>query len=331
MTRVLVTGVGSGIGQSILKCFQGSDYDVVGVDADPLAAGLYAAPKSYRVPLAREADYVPRLLEICRLENCKLIFPGVEPELMVLARADSEFRAAGVIPVVCSSDVIALCDDKLATAQFLSQHGFNAPRTLLPDAAEPTSLPLPVILKPKAGGARSQGVFLVRTPEELESRLAAVNRSNYVVQEYLPGDDYTCGSVTFDGHCYGVIIMRRTLRDGDTYKAFVVTNPVIHEHVRRVAEALKPFGACNFQLRLKEGEPYIFEINSRCSGTTYSRACAGFNEPVMIADFLLKGKTPAYKIREITILRYWKELMVENSAISSLEREGSLSGDGARL
>lgn len=331
MTRVLVTGVGSGIGQSILKCFQGSGYQVVGVDADPLAAGLYAAPKSYRVPLAVEADYVPRLLEICRLENCKLIFPGVEPELMVLARADSEFRAAGVIPVVCSSDVITLCDDKLATAQFLSQCGFNAPRTLLSDAPEISSLSLPVILKPKAGGARSQGVFLARTQEELGSRLSQVNKANYVAQEFLPGDDYTCGSVNFDGHCYGVIVMRRTLRDGDTYKAFVVSNPVIEDYVRRVAEALRPFGACNFQLRLKEGLPYIFEINSRCSGTTYSRACAGFNEPIMVADFLLKGKTPAYKIREITILRYWKELTVENSAISTLEREGSLTGDGGWL
>ena len=52
MIRVLVTGVGSGIGQSILKCFQDSDYKVVGADADPLAAGLYAVPKSYRIPLA---------------------------------------------------------------------------------------------------------------------------------------------------------------------------------------------------------------------------------------------------------------------------------------
>jgi carbamoyl-phosphate synthase large subunit len=331
MIRVLVTGVGSGIGQSILKCFQDSDYKVVGADADPLAAGLYAVPKSYRIPLASAPDYVPRLLELCCAEGCKLIFPGVEPELMVLARSAIKFRTVGIIPVVCDPNVITLCDDKLATAEFLSQRGFKAPRTLLPEDAALMALSFPVVLKPKAGGARSRGVFLVHTREELDTRLSEVDRSNYVVQEYLPGDDYTCGSVTFEGRCYGTIVMRRTLRDGDTYKAFVINDPIINDHVRRVAEELGPFGACNFQLRLKDGDPYIFEINSRCSGTTYGRACAGFNEPVMIADFLLKGKTPSYSVREVTILRYWKELLVENSAISTLEREGSWVGSGGRL
>jgi carbamoyl-phosphate synthase large subunit len=331
MTRILVTGVGSGIGQSILKCFQDSEYMVIGADADPLAAGLYAVPKSYRIPFANAPDYVPRLLELCCTEDCKLIFPGVEPELMVLAGALPQFRAAGIIPVVCDPTVIALCDDKLATAQFLSKHGFHSPRTLLADDAAVTTQSFPVILKPKAGGARSRGVFQVHTRDEFDRYLSQVDRSNYVVQECLPGDDYTCGSVTFNGHCYGTIVMRRTLRDGDTYKAFVVNDTVIQDYLHRVAEVLRPFGACNFQLRLKDGEPYIFEINSRCSGMTYGRACAGFNEPVMIADFLLKGKTPSYTIREITILRYWKELLVENSAISTLDREGSWVGDGGRL
>ena len=331
MTRVLVTGVGSGIGQSILKCFQDSDYTVIGADADPLAAGLYAVPKSYRIPFANASDYVSCVLKICRAEECKLIFPGVEPELMVLARSAAEFRTAGIIPVVCAPNVITLCDDKLATAKFLSQRGFKAPRTLLPEDAALTALPFPVVLKPKAGGARSRGVFVVHTREELDTRLSEVDRSNYLVQEYLPGDDYTCGSVTFEGRCYGTIVMRRTLRDGDTYKAFVMNDPIINDHVRMVAEELQPFGACNFQLRLKDGKPYIFEINSRCSGITYGRACAGFNEPVMIADFLLKGRTPSYSIREVTILRYWKELLVENSAISMLKREGSWVGSGGRL
>ena len=86
-----------------------------------------------------------------------------------------------------------------------------------------------------------------------------------------------------DGACAGVIVMRRTLRAGDTYKAFVVRDPTIEAHVMAVADALKPFGACNFQLRLKNGEPYIFEINARCSGsasgtfTTRTRRPTWFN------------------------------------------------------
>jgi carbamoyl-phosphate synthase large subunit len=121
--------------------------------------------------------------------------------------------------------------------------------------------------------------------------------------------------------------MRRVLRDGDTYKAFVENNPQLAAHIKTVAEALKPFGACNFQLRMKGGEPYIFEINARHSGTTYSRTLAGFNEPLMIADYLLCGKTPVYRIREISILRYWQELPVENLRIVALQEFGVISNE----
>ena len=125
--------------------------------------------------------------------------------------------------------------------------------------------------------------------------------------------------------------MRRILRNGDTYKAFIVSNENIQDYVREVAERLKPFGACNFQLKLRNGRPYIFEINARCSGTTYARSLAGFNEPLMIADFILRGKTPTYEIKNISILRYWKELVVDNSRIAVLEQTGEIVGDGGRL
>jgi carbamoyl-phosphate synthase large subunit len=125
--------------------------------------------------------------------------------------------------------------------------------------------------------------------------------------------------------------MRRILRDGDTYKAFVERNTVVESAVLAIVGALKPFGACNVQLRVRNGEPFVFEINARCSGTTAARALAGFNEPKMIADYLLHNIAPSYTIREITILRYWKELAVSNARIEQLQDTGFLQGDGTRL
>ena len=37
---VLVTGVGGGVGQSIIKALSQSSFEVVGVDADEMASGL---------------------------------------------------------------------------------------------------------------------------------------------------------------------------------------------------------------------------------------------------------------------------------------------------
>jgi carbamoyl-phosphate synthase large subunit len=126
----------------------------------------------------------------------------------------------------------------------------------------------------------------------------------------------------------GVIVMKRILRDGDTYKCFVVKNKAIEDIIRTAMSRLKPFGACNVQLRLKDNEPYIFEINARCSGTTAARALCGFNEPKMIADYLCFNQELVYNIKEQAVLRYWKELVVENELVNKLEEKGSLSRDG---
>lgn len=260
-----------------------------------------------------------------------MIFPGMDAELPVLAEWSDRLRENGIRPMVSSREVIELADNKLATSQFLREHGFPAPLTipLGNDAGE--RLGYPLVLKPWRGGRRSMGVHVIRNQAQLRDHLSRLDHSNYIAQEYVAGDEYTCGTVNFDGSCYGAIVMRRVLRDGDTYKAFVDPNPVIHNHVRAVASAIRPFGACNFQLRLQDGVPSIFEINARFSGTTFCRTLAGFNEPQMVADYLLWGRVPEPEIKEIAVFRYWKELVVPLSRIAAMEDQGYVDGDGSAL
>jgi len=183
-----------------------------------------------------------------------------------------------------------------------------------------------LVVKPKAGGARSKNVYILKSNKELESFLLlnGAELSHYVVQEYIGGDEYTCGSICLDNECKGVIVFRRTLRHGDTYKCFVERNPVVEALVKSIVNEMQPVGAFNVQLKIERGISYVFEFNARCSGTTASRALCGFNEPLMIADFLLKGKVPSFSIEEKTILRYWNELPVLNEDINTLQNKGVL-------
>jgi carbamoyl-phosphate synthase large subunit len=329
MPAILVTGVGGGVGQSVVKALQETDYTVVGVDTDELAAGLHAVSKAYKGYLAEDPRYADRLLEICARERCQLIFPGHDIELIPLSAHAARFAAAGVTAVVSSPEVIEICDDKLLTHRFLKKHGLPAPWTVpLADLSEPH---FPLVLKPQKGGARSRDTYVVRNTEELERYRRFVDEQNCIAQEYVEGDEYTCGTVNLDGRCHGVIVMRRTLRSGDTYKAFVEFEPRIESKVLAAAEALKPFGACNFQLRFRGGEPWIFEINARCSGTTAARMRVGFNEPRMIADYLLQKVPPTYDIKERTVLRYWNEIVVSNARVDRLRGGEPLDGDGTKL
>lgn len=329
MKKILVTGVGGGVGQSVIKALAGSPYEVVGVDSEELAAGLYAVPTAYKGLYASDVGFIDRLLEICRNEQCGFIFPGHDIELLSLARNHERFRAEGVIPMVSTEEILRISDDKLATQEFLKEHGYPSIETK--QFSMDIEFEKPVILKPQWGGARSKGTYLARTAEEFNTFRGMVDPENCVVQEYIEGEEYTCGSVTFDGTCFGAIVMRRILRDGDTYKAFVEHPSPLEHDIRDIAESLNAYGACNIQFREKNGKPYVFEINARFSGTTASRALAGFNEPRMVADYLCEKKIPEYNIQSVSILRYWNELVVPNNRIDEIRNKGVLKGGCTQL
>jgi carbamoyl-phosphate synthase large subunit len=325
--RIAVSGAGGGVGQSIIKSLQDTEYEIVALDGEALGTGLYAAKKSYLIPYANDPRYVETTLEICKKEQCKIFFPGLDAELSILSENIEKFAAIGTIVVVSSKDVIEISDNKMTTFSKLSEIGILVPHTinLAEEDIDNVNLDYPIVLKEREGGARSQNLYIVKNDEELEGlKNQGVDLTAYVAQEYIEGDEFTCGSVTLDGECRGVIVMRRILRDGDTYKCFPVRSPEIEKEVRKVVTAIKPFGACNIQLRVRDGVVYIFEINARCSGTTAARSLSGFNEPKMIADYLLHNMEPSYEIKEQTVLRYWKELVVSNDEVELMKHQGYL-------
>ena len=319
MNRIVVTATGGGVGQSILKALKGSDYEVIALDGERLGAGLYMVPESYLIPYATDNEYLPFLLALCKEKKIDLLFPGMDCELLKLSEYWQMFQEVGTKVVISNPDIVRLADDKLATQEFLHNNKFPFVKTeMLNDEGKWTQEGCfryygDYILKPLKGGARSKNTFRItgRTDRGVLPDVIINETQNYVIQEYIEGDEYTCGTVTLDGIYRGCIVMRRILRDGDTYKAFVERNPVIEDLCEKICTILKPYGAFNIQLRLRDGVPYVFEFNARCSGTTAARALAGFNEPLMIADYFLKGKEPEFEIKEINILRYWNELVVE--------------------
>ena len=65
MYNIAVTGVGGGVGQSILKSLEGSGYNIITMDGELLGAGLYASKKAYLIPYANSPNFIETLLEIC--------------------------------------------------------------------------------------------------------------------------------------------------------------------------------------------------------------------------------------------------------------------------
>lgn len=328
MINILVTGAGGGVGQGIiksLKMIKDIDINIIAADMNPLATGIHASNKSYLVPAYSSPDYLKRLIEIFDLENIQFYFPGTDVELELCSLNKVMFKEKFNVDVVVSNyEAISISNDKYETFVFLKENNFSHPKTYLPNEYENDKLEFPLILKP-AIGCRSIGVGIVNNKEEMNRRLK--NENGLIIQELIGKHDseYTCTVVKYKDKISDVLILNRTLRSGDTFRARPIQDKVISKYVTNVALALGIEGSCNFQLRTdKNGTPKIFEINCRYSGTTPFCSQLGFN-PV---EFYLKNALSIeynYEIDyESVVLRSWSEVLVPIEMINKLDKMNNI-------
>jgi carbamoyl-phosphate synthase large subunit len=313
--KVLVTGAGAVLGQGIIRSLRASSLhpEIVVVDPSPLAAGLYWAQNRHLVPMANDPSFLESLGSIVERERPDAVIPGTDVELYQLAvqRREWELRY-GTQVIVSDPSVISIADDKYKTYTFLKRAGFPVPDSCLPGEEEALldRVGFPLIVKPRVG-ARSVGVVTVNDRASLK---AALTQGNLIIQECVSSDDreYTAGTVVFEGTCRASIVMRRDLRDGNTYRAYVDEYPALDAQVRRMAEALGAYGPVNFQFRADaHGTAKVFEINARFSGTTPFRMRAGFNEVEMVLRRVVLGEPIEQPtIQPMTILRHFEETVI---------------------
>lgn len=323
--KILVTGAGALLGQGIIRSFRDSSLDptIVSVDPNALSAGLYWCDRRYLVPMAKDPNYLDEIRKILARESPDAVLVGTDVELMVFARHRQQLEQEFDTTIVVSSpNVISVADDKYLTYQFLKDNGFDYPESALPGEEQRIidTVGFPLIVKPRVG-ARSVGVHRVESRDELRRAVEAVEEP--VIQECVASsdDEYTAGVVVFDGECHASIVMRRDLRDGNTYRAYVEKFPELNARISRIGEALDPFGPTNFQFRLDdENRLKVFEINARFSGTTPLRAIAGMNGVDLCLRHLLEGASiPEPEIEPMTILRHWSETVVRSDEIDEVE------------
>lgn len=319
--KVLVTSAGALLGQGIIRSLQNStipNLHIVACDPDPRSPGLYWNSGSRLLPYSKDPHFIDKFADLLDEEKPDAVCVGTDPELALLSTHQQQLESAYQTKIIVSSpEVVRIADDKYLTYQFMKDHGFTPPDSRLP-GQEHELVKLygfPLVVKPRIG-ARSVGFHLVNNRCQLDKAIADV--PNAVIQECVgtEDDEYTAGSLYFDGLCRATIVMRRELRDGNTFKAYVDKYPELNQQVKVMCEALKPFGPANFQFRLANGVAKVFEINSRFSGTTPLRMYAGFNELDMVLNYLFFNKPIVQPdVPKLTIMRHWVETVVKEEEL----------------
>ncbi len=333
--NVLVTGVGGNVGQGIIKALRLSKLNlrIIGADASPYSPGLYRVDKGLVVPRAGEKSYLSEMIRICKEEKVDCMMLGPDQELLTMAQnKEIVVKETGAKVIVSSVNVIETGNDKWLTYLFLREAKLNFPKSFIPTSpeenlAQAEKIDFPLIVKPRVGFG-SKDIFVVKKKEELNSVIQRV--CNPIIQEYLLPDDEEYTSEVFtltDGTQYGTITMKRKLLRGTSVVAICDDYKEIKAEAQKAALALKPYGPCNFQMRLTKNGPVIFEINPRFSGTTVVRAKFGFNSPENVIRHFVLGETlPPPKIEKGVMLRYWEEIYLETEHLEAMEKNKNIQG-----
>ncbi len=336
--KILVTGAGALLGQGILRLLNVSNFEkiIYTADPDPRSSGHWLGNHALVIPKATELNYIQEIIKIIIKYKIEIILIGTDVELNKLAEVKDLFLEKYNCKIIVSEkNVIKIANDKFLTAKFLENNGFPFPKSTMANSIEKLLLlkdevGFPMFAKP-IDGARSIGLLKINTHEELMNLYG--QNSNLVVQEYLNDNlgEFTSGCLVIDGKCKAIATLRRDLRDGNTYRAYHDSESSKYDDtIKKIAEKLKPDGPVNFQFRISNGKPVVFEINGRFSGTTPLRYFFGFNEVEALLKFHLFGEEIFLpKLRNGMVFRTWSDIFIEENQYESLQKFNELSSPNA--
>ena len=237
--------------------------------------------KNYRgnLPLISDERFISEFNKLLDEWGIEFIFPTHDTIALFLAEHQKQLKAK---VIVSSIETARICRDKQETYNLFEQYDF-CPK--LHKSIEE----YPCFIKPRAGqgsvGAKKI-VSEIDIPED-------INLDDYVITEYLPGEELTVDCLT-DSHgklCAVLPRVRTRLMAGVSVAGYAFSAT---EEINKIAETINSslnfLGLWYFQLKQDATGKYkLLEISVRCAGTMCLSRARGVNLP-LLSVYVAQGK-----------------------------------------
>ena len=308
---ILRSAVGSTASISLINELRKKGVKIIGIDSNPLSAGLYLCDKGYVVPKGNDPKFLDEILRICDIEKPNLILPGPEEEIIPLSKNKKLFNNKGVLVLCPDYETVKKCSDKLEISTELKK--INVP---VPEIYQQNNSKYSCIIKPRFGRG-SQDVFKIQNAEELDFYLKKV--SNPIIQEYIKGDEYSV-DVLCDpmGNIISIVPRKRLqVESGISIKGITIFDKEIINYCAIIAKELKLIGPSCIQCMKNNQGLKFFDINPRFGGGSILSIKS---DPTIIPNLIkiAKGEAPTVNTEfkeNLTMLRYYNELFCEENDI----------------
>ena len=296
----------------------------------------------YIVPKGNSKNYLSEIIKICKKEKIKIIIPVNGSEIITISKNLEFFEKNGIVSTISTYEVIKKVMNKyhtyeklqnvISVPKFFHVKNFNQFKVAIKKLNYPTN---DICFKPskyeKSGGSRGfrilrkknslRKIILEKKPGSVEIDFFSVkkffegNKSEILVMEYLPGEEYSVYAIADKGRMnYCVINKRVKLKEQYSWEAEIIEDDSIYEICKKIIQEMKLDYNVNIQLKKsKNGEIKLIEINPRVAGTIILPAIGGINLPYLaVKQALGESISKHFKINKVKMIRYWDELFLIN-------------------
>lgn len=244
---------------------------IIATDNSPYAPALYLADKQYIVPRIDAPEYIDVILDICKIENIRVVTTFIDPEIELLAKNREKFAQIGVEVLAPYENTAKLCFDKYLMFQHLQAHGIATTMTwgTLEEFLEfynSGRAKLPVFVKPRTGSG-SVGARKIETLAQLQ--IAMEQDPGLIIQELMDCEDLDA-DVYIDTISHQAVsaFSKRKLetRIGGASKTVSFKDPALFEFIQKAVSILEFNGPVDMDFFYRDGQYYLSEVNPRFGG-----------------------------------------------------------------
>ncbi|MFB6179808.1 MAG: ATP-grasp domain-containing protein [Halorientalis sp.] len=282
--NILVTGAGGGGSNNLIRGLQAIDYPgkIVGSNISRFFIAKSLAESNYVIPRGDEDGYFEALETVIETEDIDLILPNNGTEVRAISKLRDELSARVFLPPHTD---IELCQDKYELTTHLQEYDIPVPESIpitesgdIATAFE--TLNGDALWCRLRRGSGSKGATKVRDPTQAQSwieyweDMRDVSKTEFTLNEYLPGRDYAFQSLWYEGE----LVLSKTLERlsyyfGDNRASGQSSTPQVgkllyDETIQDLCEAairaVNPDATGMYSIDLKEDaddNPHVTEIN----------------------------------------------------------------------
>ena len=236
---------------------------------------------------------IEQIIDLCLEQNIDLLIPWLENDMIKLYEHMQDFSLNNIVLAMGESKGTKTAFSKKLTIDFLCDVGLTKFVLKYLDILDIHEGNFPIVIKPIIGSG-SVGVKVLQNMNHLDEYLP--NLDQFIIQEFLPGTEYTVDAFCVKGIAKCCIPRKRLkFRGGEVLTSKVVENKQIIELTKTICSSLELDGPVNIQfIEDITTTPLCTDVNPRISGGIPLSIEAGANFPKALVDYYLHKAEPIF-------------------------------------